>query len=279
MLEIKKLNFAYKGPNLFNDLNLYLKSGRVYGLLGKNGVGKTTLLKLISSLLYPLNGSISINGINSSKRYPQYLASFYLIPEEFMLPQLKIETFVKVYAPFYPKFNKNMFENILKEFDLTTQQVLTNLSYGQKKKFLIAFGLSTNTPILLMDEPTNGLDIPSKRQFRRILAQNLDNNRLIIISTHQVKDIEGLIDEVIILQNGKIIFQVDLNLLNEKLTVSLENEEPIEQEDVIYYEQVLGGYICIRKKDDNLPMKKIDLELLFNSVINNVHQLNQILKN
>ena len=279
MLEIKKLNFSYKGPNLFNDLNLYLKSGRVYGLLGKNGVGKTTLLKLISSLLYPLNGSISINGINSSKRYPQYLASFYLIPEEFMLPQLKIETFVKVYAPFYPKFNKNMFENILKEFDITTQHVLTNLSYGQKKKFLIAFGLSTNTPILLMDEPTNGLDIPSKRQFRRILAQNLDNNRLIIISTHQVKDIEGLIDEVIILQNGKIIFQVDLNLLNEKLTVSLENEEPIEQEDVIYYEQVLGGYICIRKKDDNLPMKKIDLELLFNSVINNVHQLNQILKN
>jgi len=279
MLEIKKLNFSYKGPNLFNDLNLYLKSGRVYGLLGKNGVGKTTLLKLISSLLYPLNGSISINGINSSKRYPQYLASFYLIPEEFMLPQLKIETFVKVYAPFYPKFNKNMFENILKEFDITTQQILTNLSYGQKKKFLIAFGLSTNTPILLMDEPTNGLDIPSKRQFRRILAQNLDNNRLIIISTHQVKDIEGLIDEVIILQNGKIIFQVDLNLLNEKLTVSLENEEPIEQEDVIYYEQVLGGYICIRKKDDNLPMKKIDLELLFNSVINNVHQLNQILKN
>ena len=279
MLEIKKLNFAYKGPNLLNDLSLYLKSGRVYGLLGKNGVGKTTLLKLISSLLYPLNGSISINGINSSKRYPQYLASFYLIPEEFMLPQVKIETFVKVYAPFYPKFNKNMFENILKEFDLTTQHVLTNLSYGQKKKFLIAFGLSTNTPILLMDEPTNGLDIPSKRQFRRILAQNLDNNRLIIISTHQVKDIEDLIDEVIILQNGKIIFQVDLNLLNEKLTVSLENEEPIEQEDVIYYEQVLGGYICIRKKDDNLPMKKIDLELLFNSVINNVHQLNQILKN
>lgn len=279
MLSINSLNFSYKKRPLFNKLNLELRPGKIYGLLGKNGVGKTTLLKLMSSLLYPMDGQISIEGIDSRRRHPAYLSSFYLIPEEFSLPQMKMSTYLSIYAPFYSKFDFDMFYRIIDEFELDKSSILTKMSYGQKKKFLIAFGMATNTPILLMDEPTNGLDIPSKAQFRRSIAQNLDENRIVIISTHQVKDVEGLIDDVIILDNGEIIFQGNLSDINEKITAELLREEPTNDPDVIYYEPVLGGYLALSLVGDDHVPHRIDLELLFNAVITKQEIFNKILKN
>ncbi len=279
MLSISNLSFSYKRHPLFNQLQLNLEPGKIYGLLGKNGVGKTTLLKLVSTLLYPHDGQITINGINSTKRHPQYLSSFYLIPEEFSLPQMKMSTYLKVYAPFYPSFDEQMFHKIIKEFELEQDRVLTRMSYGQKKKFLIAFGLATNTPILLMDEPTNGLDIPSKSQFRRTVAENLAQDRIVVISTHQVKDVEGLIDDVIILQDGVIIFQGNLFDINEHLTAVMLSQEPIDDKNVIYYEPVLGGYLTLTRVNESHPPHRIDLELLFNAVISRQEVFNQIFKN
>lgn len=278
MLNISNLNFSYKRQPLFNHLNLKLDPGKIYGLLGKNGVGKTTLLKLISTLLYPLEGRITINGIDSRMRHPQYLSSFYLIPEEFSLPQMKMTTYLDIYAPFYHNFDTEIFYRVINDFELDKNAVLTKMSYGQKKKFLIAFGLATQTPILLMDEPTNGLDIPSKTQFRRTIAENLDENRIVIISTHQVKDVEGLIDDVIILQDGVIVFQGNIYDINKHLTAEILRDEPTGKTEVIYYEPVLGGYLALMKVDENREPHRIDLELLFNAVINNQKAFQQIFK-
>lgn len=265
MVNINQLDFGYKKHNrLFSELNLKLEKGRIYGLLGKNGSGKTTLLKQTAGMLYPDSGSIMLNGESPRNRSTKFLASYYLIPEEFETPGLSIKTYIKINAPFYTHFNEEQFYKYLTEFKTESEGKLSKLSYGQKKKVLIAFGLATNTPVLMSDEPTNGLDIPSKSMFRKIMASGLSEERLFIISTHQVKDIEGIIDSVVILENGKIVFNQSLEKVNEKLC--FKSLKSIDNENVLYSEKHLNTYEAIVRKTDEEP-SRINLELLFNAVI------------
>jgi ABC-2 type transport system ATP-binding protein len=265
MVNINQLDFGYKKHNrLFSELNLKLEKGRIYGLLGKNGSGKTTLLKQTAGMLYPDSGSIMLNGESPRNRSTKFLASYYLIPEEFETPGLSIKTYIKINAPFYTHFNEEQFYKYLTEFNTESEGKLSKLSYGQKKKVLIAFGLATNTPVLMSDEPTNGLDIPSKSMFRKIMASGLSEERLFIISTHQVKDIEGIIDSVVILENGKIVFNQSLEKVNEKLC--FKSLKSIDNENVLYSEKHLNTYEAIVRKTDEEP-SRINLELLFNAVI------------
>ncbi len=265
MIEISNLNFGYKKKEtLFSELNLELKEGRIYGLLGKNGSGKTTLLKQMSGILHPQSGKITLNGEVPQKRLPKTLASYYLIPEEFETPGITVKTFLKITAPFYPNFNEANFYDYLKEFDIDTEQKLSKMSYGQKKKVLISFGMASDTPVLFSDEPTNGLDIPSKSIFRRLMASALSENKLFIISTHQVKDIEGIIDTLVVLDEGKIIFNQGLDVISDKLCFkTLKN---IDNENVLYAEKGLTGYAAIVKNTGE-EASHINMELLFNSII------------
>jgi len=268
MIELTNLSFAYKNKApLFDRLSLKITEGNIYGLLGKNGAGKTTLLKIICGLLFPQQGSCDVLGFAPQKRSADMLRDIYFIPEEFYTPALKINEYVFLYAPFYPNFDPQVLENYIATFDLPTDEQLTSLSYGQKKKFLIAFGLATNSRLLILDEPTNGLDIPSKSQFRKLLAAAMDENRTIIISTHQVRDIGNLIDPIIILDNGKIIFNQTTESISRKLSVKLQKTEPDEAE-VLYSEKTLGGYVVINENRDEAD-SNLDIELLFNAVINN----------
>lgn len=275
MIELTNLNFAYKNKApLFDRLSLNINEGNIYGLLGKNGAGKTTLLKIICGLLFPHQGSCSVLGYTPQKRAAGMLRDIYFIPEEFYTPALKIEEYVFLYAPFYPTFDHNALRDYIATFDLPKNERLTSLSYGQKKKFLIAFGLATNSRLLILDEPTNGLDIPSKSQFRKLLAAAIDENRTVIISTHQVRDIGNLIDPIVILDEGKIIFNQSVESISRKLSITLQKTEP-PAKDVLYSEKTLGGYVVIsenRGAADSNP----DMELLFNAVINNQQHLSEI---
>jgi ABC-2 type transport system ATP-binding protein len=207
MLEINELSFRYKSAEeLFKGLNLQLKAGSIYGLLGRNGAGKTTLLRLIAGMLFPDTGDCHVLGFNPQHRLPQFLQEIYFIPEEFYVPPITADTYVNLYAPFYKNFDRKIFQDSINEFGLPTDKELIALSYGQKKKFLVVFGLATNCKFLLLDEPTNGLDIPSKSQFRKLLASMLTKDKAFIIATHQVRDLETLIDTVVIIDEGKIIF-------------------------------------------------------------------------
>lgn len=265
MITINNLNFGYrKNRKLFSDLNLELETGRIYGLLGKNGSGKTTLMKQTAGLLYPQEGEISLNGENPKKRSPKFLSSYFMVPEEFETPGITLKNFLKITAPFYPFFNEDDFHKYLSEFQLDVDQKLSNLSFGQKKKVMLSFGLATHTPVLLSDEPTNGLDIPSKSIFRKIMASAINEDRLFVISTHQVRDIEGIIDAIVILEDGKIIFNEELETVSNKL--SFKALTSLENEDVLYAEKHLNTYDAIvRKKDEE--HSHINMELLFNSII------------
>jgi len=203
MLEINNLDFGYKKKQkLFNDLSLNLKRGSIYGLLGKNGAGKSTLLKIMTGLLYADNGHIKFDGDDVHERLPKTLQDIFFLPEELYLPDFSMDKYVDLMSVFYPKFNVGELAELARDFEIEENKSLKTLSYGQKKKFLIAFGIATNCSLILMDEPTNGLDIPSKSQFRRIVASVMDENRSFLISTHQVRDLENLIDPIIIIENN-----------------------------------------------------------------------------
>ena len=277
MIRIENLSFNYgqKRP-LFKELSLSLPSGNIYGLLGKNGAGKSTLLKIISGLLFPTHGSLDVVGFRPKDRYPQFLNEIYLVTEEFHLPSIKIEQYLSLYSPFYPRFNRSLFDEYINEFRLPRDQKLTALSYGQKKNFLLSFGLATDCKLLILDEPTNGLDIPSKSQFRKIVANAIHEDRSFIISTHQVRDMENLIDPIIILDEGNIVFFENYESISKKLAMTRESELP-DNNILVYAESYLGAYTVV-KENTEMEETSINLELLFNAVVGNKSKINEIFK-
>ncbi len=270
MITIEGLKFNYrKKPLLFDGLTTRFESGRIYGLLGRNGAGKTTLLKLISGLRFPTGGSVKLWDIESYKRLPQILERIFMVPEQFVLPSMKASSYAKIYGEFYSKFDYGLFNNLMEDFELSIDEKLTEMSYGKKKKFLIAFALSTGAEIILMDEPTNGLDIPSKVKFRQVIARNLTENRIFIISTHQVRDVEGLIDHLKFIDKGRIILDFPVDYLNERLR--FERVEDLDG-DELYAQKVFGGWHVI-KPATSQDASILDLELLFTAAVSSGNKL------
>jgi len=272
---IAELTFSYKRKKeLFSNLSLDLPDGNIYGLLGKNGAGKTTLLKIVAGLLFPKQGESMINGISSVKRDPIVLQDIYFIPEEFYLPPVKPSKFIALYSGFYPSFDHVGMDRYMNEFELDPEEDLHTMSYGQKKKFLIAFGLASRCKILILDEPTNGLDIPSKSQFRKLTAEAMTDERTFIISTHQVRDMENLIDPIIIIDEGTILFYHDIAEITEKLALTVQEDEPADSE-ALYWEKVPGGYAVVAPNRDGRE-SRIDLELLFNAAVRGREQMKEV---
>jgi len=276
MIQVKNLDFWYKeNKPVFKNLNLSLVPGHIYGLLGKNGSGKSTLLKCISGLSFPAHGKCLIGGAETSKRRVQTLENLFFLAEEVYVPALAPGQFLKNTAAFYPKFSITDFYAYLKTLDVDLEQAMNNMSYGQQKKVMIAFGLATNASVLIMDEPTNGLDIPSKVQFRKLIASVLNEERCIIISTHQVRDLDSLIDTVLILDNHQIAINSSVDLLTDKLLFGV--FETTNSMNVLYEEESIRGKHAIIQNTSG-KYSKMDLELLFNAVTSGNNKLTQILK-
>ena len=264
MVRIRNLHFGYsrKRP-LFQNLSLTLETGHIYGLLGKNGAGKSTLLKNIVGLAFPDAGTCEVLGQPAAARRPAVLADLFFLPEELYVPAVTAGKFVEQTAGFYPKFDHDALARYLSEFEVPAQALLPALSFGQQKKFMIAFALAANTSLLVMDEPTNGLDIPSKAQFRKLLATALSEERCLIISTHQVRDLESLIDAVLVLHGQRIVLNADLGELSERLTFAT---VPEADGTDLYAEQSVRGAQVIRANRGG-GSGRVDLELLFNALV------------
>ncbi len=274
MVTISNLQFSYGSHEVFSNLNLTFDEGKIYGLLGLNGAGKSTLLYLMSGLLFAKNGTVDFNGHNMSRRSPDALANLFIVPEEFDLPAMTFERYVRLNAPFYPDFSRATLDRCLAGFGMTADMNLARLSMGQKKKAFVCFALATNTSLLLMDEPTNGLDIPSKSQFRKVVAECMTDNRTIIISTHQVRDVENLIDNVTIMGSRQLLFDMPVAQICDHLTFA-DCKLGQEPEGAIYSQpSALGSaVVCGRKAGDDETT--LDIELLFNAVLANAESVNQ----
>ncbi|MDR2286291.1 MAG: ABC transporter ATP-binding protein [Prevotellaceae bacterium] len=271
MIVSESISFNYKRKSsLFTDLSIGLDNG-IIGLLGKNGAGKSTLLKIFAGLLKPNTGRLEINGYIPFKRNPDYLADMYMVQEEFVLPAVTINYFVKAHKFLYPRFDEEKLHRIFDEFELQNNESLHKLSHGQRKKFLIAFALASNCRLLLLDEPTNGLDIPAKSLFRKILVSSVSEDQSAIISTHQVKDVDTILDEIVVVEQGCIAFQNSTENICRKYgfqTVPSLNA----LENIMYHEKSPMGYRVIVPALES--ESAIDLELLFNAIIHKSININ-----
>ena len=263
MITVNNLDFGYqKSKLIFNNLNIEIKEGGIYGLLGQNGVGKSTLLHLICGMLTPCSGKVLFDEQDVRKRLPSTLCETFIVPEEFDLPKITMEEYCKINAPFYPNFSVDDLKANLATFDLNYEQNLGKLSLGQKKKAFMCFALACNTKLLIMDEPTNGLDIMSKVQFRRFISSHMTDDRIIIISTHQVHDVELILDHLLVLNNNEMVINSPIYNITEKLKF-ITSSDVIEPGKVLFTSKTIGGtsYISLRNEDDEET--EINLESLF----------------
>lgn len=273
MITAKKLTFGYGKQGLFDGLDLAIDSGRVVGLLGRNGAGKSTLLKLMMGFIKPKRGSIELFGYQSFARDPRMMERVMMVAEEFSLPRMTIMEYARIYGGFYPRFSQEQFEKLLLEFSTPTAQLLSGMSFGQRKIAYLCFALACNTELLLLDEPTNGLDIPSKSIFRRVISSVASDDRTIIISSHQVRDLDQILDHILILDGSRILVDASTLRITERL--SFGRLDP--QDGCLYSEQSIYGTVGVRANIADSETQ-LDIELLFNAAISSPTQIQNILR-
>ena len=275
MFTINQLSFGYnkRFGNLFQDFSLELNAGNVYGLLGKNGAGKSTLIYLMTGLLTPQSGEALMDGVNVRERLPKTMSDLFLVPEEFDLPRLSIKQYVNINAPFYPNFSMEDMQRYLEIFEMSDyiDVNMHSMSMGQKKKVFMAFAFATNTRVLIMDEPTNGLDIPSKSQFRKLVTTGMSDDRMMLISTHQVRDISDILDHVVIIDNSKVLLNASFADVTNKLAF-----RPLRagDEPLFVVQSPFGPLAAVRAESGEETV--VDLEMLFNATLQNPAAINNL---
>lgn len=265
MIEIKNLSFSYGKTPVLDNISINLEQGRIYGLLGENGVGKTTLLSLLCGLKKTDQGTILVDGKTPYSRDPELLQNQYFLPDEVTPYNTKASDFAKYNGKFWPKFDMNKFVQLMNEFETDASKKMNHMSAGQLKKTHIAFALACNATYIYMDEPTNGLDIPSKAQFRKAITLYTAEDSTIVISTHQVRDLENIIDPIIILDRRDVLLNATVEKISEKLYFDYGN---IIRPDSLYSEQLPGGFIQVVLNESGLE-SKVNVEALFNTVHKN----------
>ena len=261
MITLKELSFSYsRKKEVLDRINLEVGSGHICGLLGKNGEGKTTLLNLLSGQIFPDQGSCLVLEEIPSERNARFLQQIFLLPEEISMPEVTAIEYIKMYAPFYPTFRDDICKACVESFEINLSDRLSKMSQGQRKKVAITLALAAHTPLLLMDEPTNGLDIPSKATFRRLVASLIDDNQTVIIDT------------VLILDQRQILLNKTLNEIGEKLYFG----PLLPEEKALYSEPTPQGTIGVTAREDK-EETAVSLELLFNAAITYPKEIQRIM--
>lgn len=267
MITVENLSFLYRKSKraVLHDFSLSLEKGRVYGLLGKNGAGKSTLLYLMSGLLTPKSGKVVYHDVDVRRRLPITLQDMFLVPEEFDLPPVSLISYIELNSPFYPRFSKEDMVKYLHYFEMDINIDLGALSMGQKKKVFMSFALTTNTSLLLMDEPTNGLDIPGKSQFRKFIASGMTDDKTILISTHQVRDIDKVLDHVLIMDNSRVLLNESTMSICDKLFFTESENRELLQSSLFSTPSIQGNFLLL--PNESGEDSEINLELLFNATL------------
>ena len=267
MITVENLSFSYRKSkhSALHDFSLSLEKGRVYGLLGKNGAGKSTLLYLMSGLLTPKGGRVMYHDTNVRHRLPVTLQDMFLVPEEFDLPSVSLMSYVKLNSLFYPRFSNEDMMKYLRYFEMGMDINLGALSMGEKKKVFMSFALATNTSLLLMDEPTNGLDIPSKSQFRKFIASGMSEDKTIVISTHQVRDIDKSLDHVVIMDKSRVLLNESTTRITEKLLFTESEDLELVKNALFAAPSIQGNSLVLVNEHEE--ESEINLELLFNATL------------
>lgn len=276
MIAFKDVCFSYRrNTPVLSNLSLQIEPGTVCGLLGRNGVGKSTMLYLTAGLLRPRSGQVLCNGYIPSERKVNFLNDIFIVPEEFDLPPITLDAYVRINSVFYPRFNADLMHSILEIFALQADINLGALSLGQKKKAFLSFALACNTSILLLDEPTNGLDITAKRMFRAAISAAMTDDKTIIISTHQVYDVENILDHVVIADNNRILLNQPMIGIQMKLRFDY-THDPEQAKRALFSILQPGGFNVVEFLDNPERETEVNLETLFELTNSNPDLVNQL---
>ena len=270
MIRINDLGFSYGEKPVLKHIGMNLEEGKIYGLLGENGVGKTTLLTLLSGLKKPQVGSIDIDSHNPFDREPSFLTEQFYLSDDVNAANMKASAYASNYGKFWERFDMAKFMEIMEVFENDPTQKMNRMSTGQLKKTHIAFALACNTKYLFMDEPTNGLDIPSKAQFRKAIMKYTREDSTLLISTHQVRDLENVIDPIIILDKQDVLLNASIEEITQKLYFEYGSEK---MDGALYSEMIPGGSIQVGLNTAGAD-SKVNIEALFNTV----HQHKELIK-
>ena len=262
MITVKDLSFSYGSKGVLKNIGMTLEGGNIYGLLGENGVGKTTLLTLLCGLKAPQTGTIDTDGRNPFDREPSLLAEQFYLPDEVAPVHNRASQFGLETGRLWPRYDHSKFLCILRDFEVDENQRMDTMSAGQLKKTWISFALACNARHYFMDEPTNGLDIPSKAQFRKAITRYTAEDSAVVISTHQVRDLENIIDPIIILDKEDVLLSASLETISQKLFFDYGTEIHPES---LYLERTPGGAIQVYPNTTGED-SKVNLEALFNAV-------------
>ena len=220
LLEINNLNKSFDNKEILKDINLSIQRGKIIGLLGKNGVGKTTLIKLINDLLTPTSGEILIKGQKIGVETKKVIS--YLPERTYLNKQMKVSEVISYFGDFYDNFDSEKAKKLLKDLDLDINQKLTQMSKGMQEKVQLVLVMSRNADLYVLDEPLGGVDPATRDYILDTILSNFNENASVIISTHLISDIEKILDEVIFIDKGQIVLQSDADKLRTKENASID---------------------------------------------------------
>lgn len=220
LLEIKNLYKSYDNKVVLNDINLKIKKGKIVGLLGQNGTGKTTLIKLINDLLVKDSGTILVNGCEVGVETKKVIS--YLPERTYLNKGMKVIEVINYFSDFYSDFDKEKAIKLLNDLSLDINQKLSKMSKGMQEKVQLVLVMSRNADLYILDEPLGGVDPAIRDYILDTILTNFNEDASVIISTHLISDIERILDEVVIIDNGKIILQGNADKIREEENASID---------------------------------------------------------
>jgi len=214
LLECVNLNKSFGDKKVLKDINLKISKGKIVGLLGKNGTGKSTLIKLINDLLVPSSGKVLINGKEIGVNSKKIIA--YLPERTYLDKSMTVDRVIRYFGEFYDNFDEGKARKLLNDLNLDTKEKLSNMSKGMQEKVQLVLVMSRRADLYILDEPLGGVDPATRDYILDTILKNFNDGASVIISTHLIADIERILDEVIFIDNGKIILQEDTDTLRSR---------------------------------------------------------------
>jgi len=274
MIRCKNLSFDYKKEKVFDGFDWELREGSIVGLLGPNGAGKTTLFKILTGLIFPKEGEVRVGGFEPKKREEDFYRKLTYVGEELATPNMSPYEYGKICGPLYPNFSEEVFLDLVDKFDFDKDKKFTSFSAGDLRKAWLALSLACRTEILLLDEPSKALDINAQSVLRRSLAEASAEGVKILLSTHHVRELEGLLDYVALIDRGGILrYSGAVEELHQDFHLSYHQQKEELPKKALAYRNSTRGWAALQWGASQEPVE-IPLELLFTGLCKKRKEVN-----
>ena len=293
MIEINNLSLGFIKSNgihttrvnleavkpVLENLSLTIEPGHVYGLIGRNGAGKTSLMNCITGILTfkRKHQPIYLDGVKLNVNNPNDHAKLFYVTDTISSIHILADAFANTLACFYPNFSVESYKANMEMFHMDRNVFLDELSLGEKKSVFLSYAFASGAPYIIMDEPTNGLDITSRKVFRKLIASYITPDRAIVISTHHINEISSLLDHILILDKRHLVFDHSVMETGSVLSFIESDDEDLRLQALYSMKSAYGNRMILPNTGGT--DSEIDYELLFEAVLENGKAINELFEN